>query len=103
MTVLHWLYNEFTKITGAFVSFVVAVRHGPEVWQTVKEWFGLAQDIERRIGDRRIVHMDFKDLITDAEAFAGAEPEFKAVISAVAALIAKIKAIEAAKIAPKAA
>ena len=54
------LHRVVTASTGVFTSIIVAIRHGPEVWDTIKGWFGVAEDIERRIGERR--HMNILEI-----------------------------------------
>lgn len=66
MGIGRWIYAEFTKITGIFTSVILAIRHGPEVFDTIKSWFGFAQEIERRIGDRR-THMSVLTIINGVE------------------------------------
>ena len=56
------LWREVFRDCGiAYLALVHTIIHGKEVYNTIKEWTGFAQDIERRIGDRR-KHMNVLEI-----------------------------------------
>jgi hypothetical protein len=100
------VHKVFTEATGLVTSFILFVKHGDEVWETVKGWFGLRTFFERSLNDRRHTDMglsqDFKlavtfipmleKIATDAKTLEQT-PATTQLVADVQSLIAAIKAV----------
>ena len=60
----HWLYNEFTKLTTLWISFIQVVVHWEDIVDRFSSVFGIKKFIERRKGE---THMNITKIPSAVE------------------------------------
>jgi len=89
-------HHIFTVLTGFFTSVILAVKHGPEVYETIKEWIGFAEKIERRFGGERrhTMSISFAEVMKAIELAPELAPEIEKTVSDVKTVLCDIQILE---------
>jgi hypothetical protein len=88
-------HDIFKEVGIATANLILFVKHGPEVFKTIKEWLGFAQDIERRIGDRRhIMSISFAEVVKAVELAPQLAPDIEKTVTDVKQVLSDIQALE---------
>jgi hypothetical protein len=90
---MHWLYNEFTKITTVLIALTQWIVHYEDIIDRFSQWLKLDVKYERRHTMKYLKLIPLLEkLATDLEA-AAKSSEDQAVITDIRALIDDIKSI----------